>query len=96
MFELGGFGKESELVPVYKIPKFIIKSDYDYNIIIYNNLLVACYVKNSISTPLILSATMFKHTNYSILNIGKEVPMLTINYNKTEYEIGMRFKNDKN
>lgn len=38
---------------------------------------------------------MFKHTNYSILNIGKEVPMLTINYNKAEYEIGMRFKNDK-
>lgn len=95
LFELGGFGKESELVPVYKIPKFMIKSDYDNNIIVFNNLLVACYIKNSISTPLILSATMFKHTNYSILNVGDDVPMLTINYNKSEYEIGMRFKNKK-
>lgn len=93
LFELGGFGKESELVPVYKIPKFTLKSDYDNNIIVFNNLLVACYVKNSISTPLILSATMFKHTNYSIINVGEDIPMLTINYNKNEYEIGMRFKN---
>lgn len=95
LFELGGFGKESELVPVYKIPKFVLKCDYDNNVIVFNNLLVACYVKNSISTPLILSATMFKHTNYSILNVGEDVPMLTINYNKNEYEIGMRFKNKK-
>lgn len=95
LFELGGFGKESELVPVYKIPKFVIKSDYDNNIIVFNNLLIACYIKNSISIPLILSATMFKHTNYSILNIGEDVPMLTINYNKSEYEIGMRYKDKK-
>lgn len=95
LFELGGFGKESELVPVYKIPKFVIKSDYDNNIIVFNNLLIACYIKNSISTPLILSATMFKHTNYSIINIGEDVPMLTINYNKCEYEIGTRFKNKR-
>lgn len=32
LFELGGFGKESELVSVYKIPKFVIKSDYDNNV----------------------------------------------------------------
>lgn len=95
LFELGGFGKENELVPVYRIPKFSIKSDYDNNIIVFNNLLVACYVKNSISTPLILSATMFKHTNYSIINIGEDVPILTINYNKNEYEIGIRFRNNK-
>lgn len=95
LFELGGFGKESELVPVYKIPKFVIKSDYDTNIIVFNNLLVACYIKNSISTPLILSATMFKHTNYSIINIGEDVPTLTINYSKREYEIGARFKNKR-
>ena len=93
LFELGGFGKESELVPVYKIPKFVLKSDYDNNVIIFNNLLVACYVKNSISTPLILSATMFKHTNYSIINVGEDAPIITISYNKHEYEIGMRFKN---
>ena len=95
LFELGGFGKESELVPVYKIPKFTLKSDYDSNIIVFNNLLVACYIKNSISTPLILSATMFKHTNYSIINIGKDVPMLIINYNKCEYEVGARFKDKR-
>lgn len=93
LFELGGFGKESELVPVYRIPKFALKSDYDGNIIVFNNLLVACYIKNSISTPLILSATMFKHTNYSIINIGEDVPMLSIHYNKKEYEIGTRYKN---
>lgn len=93
LFELGGFGKESELVPVYKIPKFALKCDYDNNVIVFNNFLVACYVKNSISTPLILSATMFKHTNYSIINVGEDIPMFTINYNKCEYEIGMRFKN---
>lgn len=96
LFELGGFGKESELVPVYRIPKFTLRSDYDNNTIVFNNLLVACYIKNSISTPLILSATMFKHTNYSIINIGEEFPMLTITYTKTEYEIGKRFKNKKN
>lgn len=93
LFELGGFGKESEVVPVYKIPKFVIKSDYDNNIIVFNNLLIACYIKKTIGTPLILSATMFKHTNYSILNVGEDAPMLTINYSKTEYEIGLRFKN---
>lgn len=95
LFELGGFGKENELVPVYKIPKFTLKSDYDSSIIVFNNLLVACYIKNSISTPLILSATMFKHTNYSIIKIGEDVPVLTINYNKSEYEIGARFKNKR-
>lgn len=92
LFELGGFGKESELIPVYRIPKFTLRSDYDSNIIVFNNLLAACYIKNSIRTPLILSATMFKHTNYSIINIGEDTPILTVNYNKSEYEIGARFK----
>lgn len=92
-FELGGFGKGREDIPVYKIPQFVIKSDYDNEYVLFKNLLVACCVRNSIPYPLILSATMFSHINYAIVNVGEDAPIFKMAFNKREYEIGPFFKN---
>ena len=86
-FELGGFGKGKEKIPVYNIPVFTIKSDYSDDYIQFNNLLVACCIRNNIYYPLILSATMLSHTNYEIINFGKCAPLLRLRYEKREYEI---------
>lgn len=94
-FDLGGFGRENEEVPVYKIKEFIIKSDYDGEYIIFKNLLIACCARASISYPLILSATMFKHINYAVINLGKNAPSFKMSYNKREYEIRPILKNGK-
>lgn len=94
-FDLGGFGRENEEVPVYKIKEFIIKSDYDDEYIVFKNLIIACCVRNSISYPLILSATMFKHINYAVINFGKNAHLFKMSYTKREYEIRPIFKNGK-
>ena len=95
-FDLGGFGVGNEKVPVYKIEEFIIKSDYDDEYIVFKNLLVACCTRDRISYPMILSATMLKHINYSIINIGKRAPLFKMKYSKREYEIRPIFKNGAN
>ena len=87
-FIISGFGTGTEEAPVYKIPKFTIKSDYTEDFITFNNLLVACCTRPSITFPMILSATMFNKTNYSIINVGKEAQTFQIEHEKREYEIG--------
>ena len=86
---LSGFGKGSEEASVYKIPEFIIRSDFDDDCILFHNLYIASCFKPAIAYPFILSATMFSHMNYTIINEGKEAKCIEIQHSKPVYNIGM-------
>lgn len=63
---LGGFGKGYTECDVYKIPKFVIKSDKAQYVV--NNLYVAVADYNKIKFDFIISSTMFSKTDYLISN----------------------------
>lgn len=86
---LSGFGKGSEKASVYKIPELIIRSDFDDDSIRFDNLYVASCFKPSIAHPFILSATMFSHMNYTIVNDGREAKCIKIQHSKLIYNIGV-------
>lgn len=85
---LSGFGKGMETATVYKIPELILKSDFDDDSISFHNLYVASCFKPAIAYPFILSATMFSHMNYTIVNVGRESKCIEIQHDKEVYNIG--------
>lgn len=87
--EISGFGKGEEQALIYKIPNFIIQSDFDEDFIEFYNFFVACIEKESIKYPLILSATMFKHMNYYVDNLKEEGRELIIYHTRTVYGTGI-------
>ena len=82
---LSGFGREPEVVDIYKIPEFIIKDGIES--LIFHNLYIASSFDRNFGCDLILSATMFKHMDYSILNRERDIPVLEIKYDRNEYYI---------
>lgn len=86
---LNGFGRECEVVPVYKIPNFKIVG-YNGAVIEYTSLYVACTMRKDIGAQLVMSATMFNQMNYTILNIGVDSPRLEIEYNDRLYCTGIK------
>ncbi len=86
---LSGFGKGSEEASVYKIPQFILKSDFDDDYIQFNNLYVASCFRPVLAYPFILSATMFGHMNYMIVNEGNDAKCIKIQHSKLLYNIGI-------
>lgn len=103
IYELNGFGTGKETLPMYKIPNFKIESDYsdknensaeDY--IEFKELYIACCSRYTIGYPLVLSATMFSHMNYTIYNIGKNERQMTIVHNKIIYNTGIRVLSSNN
>ena len=82
-FLLSGFGRKPEMVGVYKIPEFMIKKE-DENLT-FQNLYIASSFGRNFGCDLILSATMFSHMDYSILNRKKETPVLEITYDRDVY-----------
>ncbi len=84
---LSGFGKGMETASVYKIPELIIKSDFDDDYIRFNNLYIASCFRPAIAYPFILSATMFSHMNYTIVNEGTEAKCIKIQHDKSVYNI---------
>ena len=76
-YEHGGFGKGSERVQVYEINNFKIYDEYDY--ILFRSMFLAVSFDRRFGCDLIISATVFGKTNYSILNITKErYPILRV------------------
>lgn len=86
---LSGFGKETEAAAVYRLPELIIKSDFDDDYIQFNNLYIASCFRPSVAYPFILSATMFNHMNYTIVNEGREAKCVKIQHLKPIYNIGV-------
>lgn len=86
---LHGFGKEPEIVPVYKIPNFKIIGSNNA-VIEYAILHVACTERSDIGVTMILSATMFSQMNYTIHNIGIDSSRLEIEYNDRLFYTGVR------
>ncbi len=84
---LSGFGKGMETASVYNIPELIIKSDFDNDYIKFNNLYIASCFRPAIAYPFILSATMFSHTNYTIVNEGEEAKCIKIQHDKPIYHV---------
>ena len=82
-FLLGGFGRKAEIVDVYKIPEFIIKNEED--ILTFQNLYIASSFDRNFGCDLILSATMFSHMDYSILNRMGNSSRLRIEYDRDVY-----------
>ena len=86
-FLLSGFGKDSEIVPVYQIPKIVLKDTYNSDELVFRNILVACTLRPSMAFPLILPATMLSQMNYTIRNIGDNAPELQIEHIKQTYYV---------
>ena len=82
-FLLSGFGRKPEMAGVYKIPEFTIKAGDES--LLFQNLFVASSFGRNFGCDLILSATMFRHMDYSILNRKKEMSILEITYDRDIY-----------
>lgn len=82
-FLLSGFGRKPEVADIYKIPEFIIRTEKDN--LIFKNLFMASSFGRNFGCDLILSATMFKHMDYSILNRKKNSSVLEITYDRDVY-----------
>lgn len=103
IYELYGFGTGKEILPMYRVPNFKIESDYgskgdtsagDY--IEFKELYIACCSRPAIGYPLVLSATMFSHMNYTIYNVGKNERQMEIVHNKIMYSTGIRLLSTSN
>lgn len=97
VYELNGFGTGTETLPMYKIPHFRIVSDFndkkdsiarDY--IEFNELYIACCSRYAIGYPLVFSATMFSHMNYTIYNVGKNERQMEITHSKKIYNTAIK------
>lgn len=82
-FLLSGFGRKPEVVDIYKIPEFFIKDEK--GILTFQNLYIASSFGRNFGCDLILSATMFKHMDYSILNRKRNTSVLEIKYDRDLY-----------
>ena len=82
-FLLSGFGRNPEVVEVYKIPNFFIRNERES--LIFQNLYIASSFGRNFGCDLILSATMFKHMDYAILNRDRSPSILEITYDKDTY-----------
>lgn len=82
-FLLSGFGRKPEMVGIYKIPEFMIKAEDES--LTFQNLYMASSFGRNFGCDLILSATMFSHMDYSILNRKKETSVLEITYDRDVY-----------
>ncbi len=86
-YMISGFGQGIETASVYKIPELVIKSDFDDDYIRFDNLYIASCSRPAIAYPFILSATMFSHMNYTIVNEGQEAKCIKIQHEKSVYNI---------
>lgn len=87
-FILSGFGKEAEIVDVYRVSNVIFEGGEDHNDrIVFRSLTVACTVRPSIIANLIMPATAFSHMNYTIRNMGVDQPEVEIEHDKEEYAV---------
>lgn len=82
-FLLSGFGRKPEMAEVYKIPEFMIKAGDES--LTFQNLYIASSFGRNFGCDLILSATMFRHMDYSILNRKKKISVLEITYDRDVY-----------
>lgn len=70
-FILSGFGKEAEIVDVYRIFDVELRG-MDSDRVIFKSMIVACTKRPSMIASLIIPATAFSKMNYTIRNVGKE------------------------
>lgn len=89
-FLLSGFGKEEEMVDVYRIYDLTLKGDGEDKII-FKSMIVACTERPSMAATLILPATAFSHMNYMIHNVGVSRPVVDIYHDKEEYAVSPIF-----
>ena len=85
-FVLSGFGKIAEETPVFQIPKLVL-GDINGEYIEFHGMYIACTLRPTMVTPLILSATMFTHMNYMIRNLAVKGPTLEIEHEKNDYYV---------
>ncbi len=55
----------------------------------FHDLYIASCFRPAIAYPFILSATMFSHMNYTVINDGKEAKCMEIQHSKQVYHIGI-------
>lgn len=82
-FLLSGFGRKPEVVNIYKIPEFFIKSEDE--VLVFQNLYAASSFGRNFGCDLILSATMFSHMDYAILNRKRNPSILEIKCDRDVY-----------
>lgn len=82
-FLLSGFGRNPEVVEVYRIPSFFIGDEI--GTLFFQNLYVASSFGRNFGCDLILSSTMFQHMDYAILNRDRSQSILKITYDKSVY-----------
>lgn len=82
-FLLSGFGRNPEVVDIYRIPIFLVKNEEGF--LTFQNLYMASSFGRNFGCDLILSATMFKHMDYAILNRDRNTPVLEIVYDRDVY-----------
>ena len=82
-FLLSGFGRKPEVADIYKIPEFIIQAEKEK--LTFKNLYMASSFGRNFGCDLILSATMFKHMDYAILNRKRGTSVLEITYDRDIY-----------
>lgn len=88
-FLLGGFGKEPELVDVFRIPQFVL-TDGDASIV-YRNLILAVTDRPSMGVDFILPASIFNHMRVVVDRISSVVnPKLEIESEKDDIMVFFR------
>lgn len=91
-FILSGFGKEAEIVDVYRIFDVELRG-MDSDRVIFKSMIVACTKRPSMIASLIIPATAFSKMNYTIRNVGVKEPIVQIEHDKEEYAVGSFFNN---
>ena len=94
-FLLSGFGKAPEIVDVFNISDVELTGENGERIV-FKNLTVACTSRPSMVAYLILPATAFSHTNYTIRNVGVDTPIIEIEHEKEEYFVNPIYRMDDN
>ncbi len=65
---ISGFGKGRTYADIYKIPEIILEDRNCKDRLVIHNVLVAVVPKTTIAVALIMSASMFTVTDYSVVN----------------------------
>ena len=94
-FVLSGFGKEPEIVDVYRVSDIILKEN-DESKIVFKNMVVACTERPNMVASLIMPATALSHMNYLIHNVGIENPVIEVEHDKEEYAVSAVYSNVDN
>ena len=91
-FLLSGFGKNTEIVAVYRIYNLCLEGKGER--IVFKSLVLACTDRPTMVADLILPATAFANMNYTVKNIEVDYPIIEILHEREEYVISPIYRVD--